>query len=128
VSANKGHQMAKIADAAQRTRFLAWVNELEYGVLGVPRPDRTILLHVPADVAFELVGRKDERAYLRGRDRDIHEADRGHLRAAEDAYLSLLATDPTERWCRIDCVADGRLLGIDEVAERVWQAVRDLID
>lgn len=127
VSANKGHQMAKIADPAERARFLAWVNELEYGVLGVPKPDRTILLHVPADVGFGLVAEKDERAYLQGRERDIHEGDREHLRAAEDAYLSLLELDRSERWCRVECVERGRLLAIDEVAERVWQAVCDIL-
>jgi dTMP kinase len=127
VSANKGHQMAKIADPDERARFLAWVNELEYGVLGVPKPDRTLLLHVPADLGFELVARKDERTYLQGRARDIHENDRQHLRAAEAAYLSLLALDPAERWCRVECVEDGRLLTVDQIADRVWEAVRDVV-
>jgi dTMP kinase len=127
VSANKGHQMAKIRDAGERARFLAWVNRLEYEVLGAPKPDRTVLLHVPADVGFELVARKDERAYLRGHDRDIHEADREHLRAAEAAYLSLLHLDPAEQWCRVECVVGGRLLSVDEVAERVWESVRALV-
>lgn len=127
VSANKGHQTAKIADPAERARFVAWVNEFEYGILGVPRPDRTVLLHVPADVGFELVARKEERAYLAGRARDIHETDRAHLRAAEQAYLSLLALDDAERWCRVECVEDGRLLGVDQIAARVWDAVSDLV-
>ncbi len=127
VSANKGHQMAKIADPAERERFLAWLNDLEYGVLGIPKPDLTILLHVPADVGFELVAAKDERAYLKGKVRDIHEDDREHLRAAEAAYLSLLALDRTERWHRIDCMEDGRLLGIDEVERRVWDVVAPLL-
>ncbi len=127
VSANKGHQTAKIADPAERARFLTWVNQLEYGVLGVPRPDCTVLLHVPADVGFELVGRKEERAYLAGRDRDIHETDREHLRAAERAYLALLEGDDAEHWCRVECVADGRLLSVDAIAERVWNAVRNVV-
>lgn len=127
VSANKGHQMAKIADAAERERFLAWLNDLEYGLLGIPKPDLTILLHVPADVGFALVARKDERAYLSGRMRDIHEDDREHLRAAEAAYLSLLAFDRSEHWRRVDCVEDGRLLSIEEVEGRVWALVAPLL-
>jgi dTMP kinase len=127
VSANKGHQMAKIDDAEERARFLTWVNELEYGVLGVPKPDRTILLHVPADVGFDLVARKDERAYLHGKVRDIHEGDRDHLRAAEVAYLELVTSDRSESWRLLECVDAGRLLTIDEVAERVWEAVHDLV-
>ena len=127
VSANKGHQMAKIADPEERRRFLAWVNALEYGTLGIPKPDLSILLHVPADVGFELVARKDERAYLGGKVRDIHEGDREHLRAAEAAYLSLAALDTDERWTRIECVQDGELLSIDAVAALVWNAVAPLI-
>lgn len=128
VSANKGHQMAKIADPAERTRFLAWLNELEYGTLGIPRPDLTLFLHVPADVGFELVARKDERAYLNGKVRDIHEDDRAHLRAAEAAYLALVASDPSEPWLRIACMDGDRLLGIEEVEARVWEAVRPLVE
>ena len=127
VSANKGHQMAKIADAEARHRFLAWLNELEYGTLGIPKPDLTILLHVPADVGFDLVARKDERAYLQGKVRDIHEADRAHLRAAEEAYLSLVALDTVERWHLLECMEDGRLLPIETVEERVWDLVRPFL-
>jgi dTMP kinase len=128
VSANKGHQMAKIADPAERARFLGWLNELEYGILGIPKPDLSLLLHVPADVGFALVARKDERAYLRGGRRDIHEEDREHLRAAEAAYLELLELDTAERWRRVECVRDGRLLSIEEVAVLVWDEVRILLD
>lgn len=127
VSANKGHQMAKIADPAERARFLAWLNDLEYGVLGIPKPDLTILLHVPADVGFALVAAKDERAYLNGKVRDIHEEDREHLRAAEAAYVALVTVDRSERWQRIDCMEDGRLLAIEEVERRVWDVVAPLV-
>lgn len=128
VSANKGHQMSKIPDASGRQRFLDWLNELEYGVLGIPKPDLSILLHVPADVGFELVAQKDERAYLGGKVRDLHEADREHLRAAETAYLSLAALDTVENWTCLECVEDGTLLAIDEVERRVWELVRPLLD
>jgi dTMP kinase len=127
VSANKGHQMGKIADPDERRRFLAWLNDLEYRILGIPKPDLTILLHVPADVGFELVARKDDRAYLGGRRRDLHEDDREHLRAAEAAYLSLVALDDAETWRCLECVEDGALLSIDAVAERVWDLVAPLV-
>jgi dTMP kinase len=128
VSANKGHQMGKITDPEEQRRFLAWLNDLEYGILGIPKPDLTILLHVPADVGFELVARKDERAYLAGEARDLHEADREHLRAAEEAYLSLLTLDGAENWRCLECVEHGALLSIDTVAERVWDLVAPLLD
>ncbi len=127
VSANKGHQMAKIRDPDERRRFLAWLNGLEYGLLGVPKPDLSILLHVPADIGFELVAKKDERAYLNGKLRDLHESDRDHLRAAEEAYLSLLELDTEEHWTCLECVQDGRLLSIEEVERLVWDLVRPFV-
>ncbi len=127
VSANKGHQMAKIADPDERRRFLAWVNDLEYAILGLPKPDVTILLHVPADVGYELVARKDDRSYLEGRARDLHESDREHLRAAEAAYLSLLTLDAAEHWHCLECVEGGALLPVDAVHERVWAVVAPLV-
>jgi len=127
VSASKGHQMAKIADPAERSRFLAWLNGFEYGVLALPKPDATILLHVPADVGFELVARKNERAYLAGKARDIHEDDREHLRAAEAAYLELLRLDTSEHWHRVECVEAGRLLAVDEIEHRIWAVVEPIL-
>jgi len=125
VSANKGHQMAKIADAQQRTEFIAWLNQLEYGILGVPVPDLTVLLHVPSEIAFDLIAKKDARGYLDGKTRDIHEADPAHLKAAEQAYLELPQIDPIEHWSTIECVEDGKLLSIDTVHERLYTLVTE---
>lgn len=123
VSANKGHQMGKIKDAEERKRFLAWLNDFEYRLLGIPKPDITLLLHVPADVGFELVAKKDERAYLNGKVRDIHEEDRGHLHDAEEAYLSLPLLDTVENWKLVECMEHDRLLSIEAVHDRIWQAL-----
>ena len=75
------------------------------------------LLHVPRGRRLQVWSRrKDERAYLRGKVRDIHESDRAHLRAAEAAYLALRARSIPVRnaWRCLECVEDGRLLTIDE--------------
>lgn len=128
VSANKGHQTAKIADPAERKRFLDWLNGFEYGLLNIPKPDLTILLHVPADIGFDLIAKKDERAYLNGKARDILEEDRDHLRAAEAAYLSLAAQDNAEHWKIVECMDGERLLSIEEVHERLWDRIRPLLE
>lgn len=124
VSANKGHQMAKISDPAERKKFLDWLNDFEYRLLGIPIPDATIMLHVPAEVAYELVGKKDERGWLDGKKRDIHEADREHLKAAERAYLDLPTMDTVERWQTLECIENGRLLPIEEVHERLYALIK----
>jgi dTMP kinase len=127
VSANKGHHMAKLMDPAERKKFLDWLNNFEYGILNVPKPDKTILLHVPAEIAYDLIGKKDERGYLDGKKRDILEADLEHLKAAEAAYLELLTTDTVESWMRIECTKNSRLLSIEEIHEDLYRSVLPLI-
>ncbi|MBM3204830.1 thymidylate kinase [Candidatus Uhrbacteria bacterium] len=127
VSANKGHQTAKISDPEERKAFVAWLNDLEYNILGIPKPDTTILLHVPADIGYALVASKDDRGYLDGKKRDIHEADKNHLRAAEQAYLELPQYDQGENWKLISCVEDGQLLSIDSIHERLYSLILPLL-
>ncbi len=123
VSASKGHQTAKISDPSERKAFVAWLNEMEYDILQIPKPDLTILLHVPADVGYELIAKKDDRGYLDGKKRDIHEADPDHLRAAEQAYLEMVTQDQAEQWKQISCVQAGELLSIETIHERLWQEI-----
>jgi dTMP kinase len=127
VSANKGHQTGKITDPAERKAFVAWLNELEYDIFGIPKPDLTILLHVPSGVSYQLIAQKDERGYLDGKKRDIHEADADHLRAAEEAYLEMLKEDTAEHWQLLSCVEGGNLLPIDTIHERLWEVIKPLL-
>lgn len=127
VSANKGHQTAKIANPAERKAFIAWLNELEYDILGIPVPDLTILLHVPSKIAYDLIAKKDERSYLKGKPRDIHEADPEHLNAAEQAYLELPTVDDKERWMIVECVEHEKLLSIEDIHERLWSVVKEKV-
>lgn len=127
VSANKGHQMAKLTNPDARKKFLDWLNDFEYRLLGIPVPDLTVMLHVPADIAYDLIAKKDERGYLHGKARDIHEADRGHLEAAERAYLDLPAMDTVERWQKLECLENGTLLSIEEIHERLWNVIAPLL-
>jgi len=46
VSANMLHQGAKIENEKDRKEFLLWLENIEYGVYGVPKPDLIIALQV----------------------------------------------------------------------------------
>lgn len=124
VSANKGHQTGKLTDPAERRAFVAWLNELEYDILGIPVPDMTVLLQIPAEVSYDLIARKNARAYLNGKERDIHEADIDHLKAAAAAYAELPATDTKEHWTTLECVEDGKLLSIEAIHKKLWTIVK----
>ena len=125
VDSNKAHQAARLPKRQRRADFLDWVDRLEYGVIGLPRPDFTIYLRVPHRMATALIDRKARRAHLKGRRRDLHESDADHLRRAERVYARLADACPSDRGTEIVCVERGRLLSKADIADRIWSALLD---
>ena len=122
VAANMAHQGSKLPGAGERAAFYAWIDEMEYGALGLPRPDVQVLLDVPPAVASGLVHGRDKQAgqTVGG---DIHEADGGYLEATALAYREV-AAGTTGPWVTVECVESGRLMAPEQVAARIWAAVR----
>lgn len=123
VASNAAHQGAKLGGEARR-KLLDWLEEVEYGEFGLPRPQLVVLLDAPVALARELVGRKAARGYTT-LEADIHEADAGHSRATREVYLEL-----AERggWRVVSTAGrDGSPRGVDEIADEVWSAVEPLL-
>ncbi len=115
-TANAIHQLAKLPPE-RHDEFLAWLWDFEFVRLGLPAPDRTVLLEVPVDVSLRLI---DER----GEKKDIHE-NRAHL---EKAYRAAVETAEKWRWKRILCTTpEGDLLSIPQIGEKLYQCVSDLV-
>lgn len=126
IASNMGHQGSKIESQQERIKLYKWLDELEFEILGIPRPDLNIVLHVPAEIAQGLVDKKGKREYLKGARRDIHEADIKHLKQAERAYLEIVKLFPKD-FCLVECVENKRLLSIEEIHEKVWQIVKKVL-
>ncbi len=123
VSANMGHQGGKITSMRDRRRFFRWLDWLEHDLFGIPRPDHTIILHMPAVIAQRLVDRKGRREYIR-RKRDLHEADLKHLEAAERTYVEIAQRF---HFSLIKCAPNGKLLTPNDIHDRIWKIVEPLI-
>jgi dTMP kinase len=126
MESNMAHQGGKFDNPIARQEFFAWLYDLEFGILKIPKPDLNILLHVSAEVARGLVDKKEKRAYLKGARRDIHEEDSEHLRKSESVYDTLERQFPNE-FTLVECMDGDRLLTPEEVHELVWQKVRPLL-
>ncbi len=118
VGSNMGHQGGKINNAVAQDRYFAWVYDLEYNIFAIPKPDLSLLLHVPAEVAQQLVDKKDDRAYLHGKKRDIHEDDLNHLKAAEITYQRVAHKFP--EYTVIECAPNNKLKSVTEIHELIW--------
>jgi len=125
VTASMGHQGGKIKDAKKRSRFFKWLYDLEFGIFEIPKPDMNLIIHVDAAVAQKLVDNKGKRGYISRGNKDIHEKDLSHLRSAEKVYLEIARTFPG--FSLVECTKDGKIMGVDEIGEMVWEKARKIL-
>jgi dTMP kinase len=123
---NKAHQGTKLADAAMRHAFYAESDEIEYGILRIPKPDLNIVLLVPPKTSQSNVDKKAARSYT-DKVRDIHEADANHLELAKANYEELCQLFP-ERYTPIDCMVDeDRMRTKEDIQSEIWARVSRLL-
>lgn len=125
VGSNMAHQGSKFASPVEQRSFFVWEDNLEYELLGIPRPSISIFLRVPAEVSFELIGKKAGREYT-SRSHDEHENDMEHLKKSIETYDTLCKLFPKD-FKAIECTQDGGLLSIPEVNDRIWGSIKPLL-
>lgn len=118
---NMAHQGTKFAHPEERRGYFIWLDNLEFQMLGIPRPDFNFVLSVPAEIAQQLVDQKGERTYTTLK-RDIHEADLNHLKKSVEIYDDMTSLFPKD-FSRIDCVRGGKLLSVEEIHTLLWDKV-----
>lgn len=116
-TSNLAHQGSKIKDKDERFDMYQWIDKLEYWLLKLPKPDKTIFLHMPYDQAYQL---KKNRKFL-----DQNENSSEHLKMAEQAYIELAEL---YNWDRVECVKDGEIRSIEDIGEEVFRIVSEMID
>lgn len=112
VTSNLAHQGGKIADRDERFYMYQWIDKLEYWLLELPKPDKTIFLHVPYDFAKEL---KKNRESI-----DILESSEEHLKNAERAYIEL---SELYNWDKVECVKDNKLRTIEDINDEIYNII-----
>ncbi len=122
---NMAHQGTKFQHPEERRGYFIWADNLEFVMLGIPRPDQSFVLRVPAETAQTLVDNKDKRSYT-DKKRDIHEADLNHLRRSVEVYDELCQLFPKD-FMRIDCVRGGQLMAIDQIHDHLYKTIEPLL-
>ncbi len=120
---NMAHQGTKFTNAEQRRGFFIWEDNLEFQMLGIPRPTASIVLRVDAQTSMQLI---ELRAEKEGREKDIHEADQSHLERSVEVYDDLCALFPKD-FLRVDCVRSKKLMTRHQVHDIVWSSVERLL-
>lgn len=120
-SANMIHQGGRIKNAKKRKEMMAWLETLEFEVCGIPKPDLVLFLDVLPDVGRRLVGKKNVRAYTKGKKRDVHEKDTQHLTNARNQGLWL--AKERKNWKKIDCMDGREVMKPEAVSEVIWKEI-----
>ena len=116
VESNMAHQGCKISNKEERFRLYKWFATLEYDLLELPRPNLTILLHMPYKKTMEL---KREKA-----DNDNYNNVLNYYKNSEDAYLELAKMNNHKV---ISCVKDDKLRDILEIHEEIYNIVKSVL-
>lgn len=112
VTSSLGHQGSKITDKEERFQMFQWIDKLNYWLMGLPKPDITIFLHVPFAYAQEL---KKNRKSL-----DEAEKNDAHLKNAERTYLELVEL---YNWKYVNCIDDNNLRTIEDINEEIMNII-----
>lgn len=113
VESNMGHQGGKLETSEERLEMYKWLENLEYGLLELPRPDLTIFLYMPYEYAVELRKNRQEAP-------DQLEENEKHLINAEQAYLGL---SQLYKFSKIDCVKNGTIRTKEDIHEEIYEIV-----
>lgn len=115
VPSNIGHQASRV-DPDKSEAFCNWLEELEFGVNRIPRPDISIIFDISVENSAKQVAKKKKREYT-DLSHDIHEQDKVYLQKVRNYFLSL---GDREAYHLVDCEdGKGNVLPIETIFEKV---------
>ena len=119
-TSNAVHQGAKLPKEEQDA-FFDWLYDLEYGKLGLPRPDKVIYLEVDVATSMERMRHRQEKTHTQA---DIHEKDEDYL---ENCLLTGERAADHYGWQRVPFVRDGEVRALEEKHGEIYSIVRAAI-
>lgn len=115
-------QTARI-DKDKREEFLKWLYDMEYKEHKLPKEDVVIFLYVPVEISQKLIEQKKSREYMKGKQKDINEANIAYQKEVLKLYLDL--SRKFTHWEVIKCVdSRGKLLSVDQVHAKVVKILK----
>lgn len=118
-TSNMVHQASKM-EIEERDKYLNWLEDYEYNLFKIPRPDEVIFLNVPVDYSIKLMENRKNK--FTGEDeKDIHESDKNYLRKT---YNNSLYIADKYNWKRVECVKDEQLRTIEDISGEIYEIVK----
>lgn len=114
-SSNMLHQACKIQDEKSRIKFLNWLNDFEFNLLKLPKPDKIFFLDIPPEKSIALAHARSE--LKAGTKKDIHEQDEQYL---INSYNCGKQVCQMFNWEVINCLnSQGELRSIEDISNEI---------
>ena len=115
-TSNAYHQATKIPEG-DRAQFFKWLEDFEYNLIAIPKPDIVIYLDMPVEISQKMMS---ERYKGDEGKKDIHEANVDYLQKCRTAALS--AAEAME-WKVIQCSNGDRPRTIEDIGDEIYSIV-----
>ena len=119
-TSNMVYQMGK-SPRKEWDRYLEWVEDFEYGKLGLPRPDLVLYLDMPVEVSQKLLL---QRYHGDSGKKDIHES---HLEFLRSCGECARYAGEKLHWKVVPCSRDGEPLPVEEIHKSVLEQVEQAL-
>ena len=119
-TSNAVHQASKLLPG-ERKGFLEWLFDLEYGKLGLPKPDLVLYLDMPTEITEKMMRQREAAT---GTHADIHEQDETYLKNCRAAAREIVKDCG---WTVIRCARDDAPRTVEDIHNEVYKTVKSLL-
>lgn len=115
-TSNAYHQATKISKE-DRAEFFYWLEDFEYGLMGIPEPDAVILLDMPIEISQKMMSKRYEGDESK---KDIHESNLDYLYKCREAALDAARE---MGWYVVQCSDGNEPRTIDDIGNEIFSIV-----
>ena len=119
-TSNAVHQASKLPES-ERKAYLDWLFDLEYRLLGLPKPNLVIYLDMPTEITEQMMRRREQTT---GNHADIHEQDETYLKNCRANAKEIVKACG---WSVVDCAEDEKPRTPEDIHAQVYQLVKKLL-
>ena len=120
-TSNAVHQASKLPDG-EREKYLDWLFNFEYGLLGLPEPSLVFYLDVPTELTEKMMREREQATNTKA---DIHERNDKYLHQCREVARQAAAYFG---WTVVSCVKDGKLRSIEDIHEELYSYVKKCLE
>ncbi|OAA86430.1 dTMP kinase [Clostridium ljungdahlii] len=119
-TANMIHQASKIDDLEEKNKFLKWLWNFEFDILGLPVPDCVIFLDMPPEYSKKLMTKRNNK-FTGNAQKDIHERDYEYL---VNSYKNAIHIVDKYNWNKISCIEGSEIKTVDKIHEDIYDLIK----